>query len=287
MGHGGQVGHQCVHRMALCQQLSQQCIGVDHQPGNLVAAGGQHSGDIVGVGQQLAKFGVAGVEGIGEARHPLQRDLQVGRGVGKRLRQCGEGRGQLRGVQAADGGGEVPQRGRQVVRGRRPFDGDGTGEAALAARGDLKHLGAEHGFGLDRGLGPVAQFYAITDRELHPDLRPFQPDAGDPAHTETGHPHVTAGFDATGLGEVGGVVGGALDERKPVVEEGREHQCGQGKGSSDAHGHPVALGERFDPGSADPESPHLGVHRPLGWLTSLTYTGWPPLPLSLSSASHR
>ena len=108
--HRRQVVHQRVDRIALRQKLGQQRIGVDHQAGDLVAALGQHTGDLVGVGQQVAQLRVAGVEGVGEPGHPLQRDLQVGRGVLEGLRQCGQRRGQLGGVQTADGGGQVAQR---------------------------------------------------------------------------------------------------------------------------------------------------------------------------------
>ena len=38
------------------------------------------------------------------------------------------------------------------------------GEFAVAARGQFEHLGAEHGFGLDRGLGPVTEFDAVVER---------------------------------------------------------------------------------------------------------------------------
>ena len=39
----------------------------------------------------------------------------------------------------------------------------------------------------------------------------------------------------------------------------------------------VAFGERF----------HFGAHRPVLWPATFTYTGWPPFPLSLSTASQR
>ena len=159
-----EVVHQRVDRIALRQKLGQQGIGVDDQAGDLVAALGQHTGDLVGVGQQVAQLRVAGVEGVGEPRHPLQRDLQIGWGVVEGVRQRGQRRGQLRGVQTADGGGQIAQRGRQVVGRRGPLERDGAGELAVSARRQLEHLGAQHGLGLDRRLGPVAQFDALRRR---------------------------------------------------------------------------------------------------------------------------
>ena len=220
MRYRGQVVHQRIDRIALRQNLSQQGVGVDDQLGDLIAALAKHRGHLVGVGEQVAQLRIAGVEGVGEPRHPFEGDLQFGRGVFEGVRQRGERRGQLRGVQSADGRGQVAQRGRQVVGRLRSLEGDGAGELAVPARRDFEHLGAEHGFGLDRGLGAVTEFDAVANGEVHQHLRAVQLDVGDPADRQARHPHVAAGFDAAGLGEVGGVVGGALDERNLVVGEG-------------------------------------------------------------------
>ena len=139
-----------------------------------------------------------------------------------------------------------PERGRQVVGRLGPLERDGAGELAVAARRHLEHLGAEHGLGLDRRLGAVAEFDAVANGEVHQHLRPVELDVGDPADGQTRHPHVAAGLDAAGLGEVGGVVGGALDERNLVVGEGGDDQRRPAGDPDQADGEPVALGERFD-----------------------------------------
>ena len=50
---------------------------------------------------------------------------------------------------------------------------------------------------------------------------------------------------------------------------------------------PIAFGQRLDVWSLQFEPRHLAAHRPVAWPTSLTNTGWPPLPLSFSIASQR
>ena len=197
-------------------------------------------------------------------------------------------RGQLGGVETADGGGQVAQRGRQVVGRLGPLERDGAGELAVAARRDFEHLGAEHGFGLDRRLGAVTEFDAVANGEVHQHLRAVQLDVGDPADRQARHPHVAAGLDAAGLGEVGGVVGGALDERNLVVGEG-----GDDHGDQNERFRPAPTANRLRSASGlmsgplELESRHFGVHRPVSWPASLTNTGWPPLPLTLSTASQR
>ena len=195
-----------------CDRSSaKQGVGVDDKAGNLITALRQHCGDLVRVGQQVAQLRVAVVEGVGEPCHALQRDLQIGRGVFEGVRQRRQRRGQLRGVQSADGGGQVAQRVRQVVGRFRPLDRNRSRSSSPSPRGrHLEKLGTQHGFGLDRGLGPVTQFDAVVDREVHQHLRAFEADVGDPADRHARHPHVAAGLDASGLSEVGGVIGLAL-----------------------------------------------------------------------------
>ena len=287
MRYRREVVHQCIDRSALRQNLSQQGVGVDDQLGDLIAALAQHRGDLVGIGKQVAQLCITRVEGVGEACHPFEGDPQLGRGVGEGVRQCGERRGQLRGVQGADRRGQIAQCGRQIIGRLGSLQGNGAGELTVASRRQFEHLGAEYGFGLDRGLGSVTEVDTIANGEVHQHLRAFKADIGDPADGHARHPHVTTGLDAAGLGEVGRVVGGALDEGNLVVGEGGDDRGHEHGDSDEADDEPVALGERFDVGPLERESRHFGVHRPVSWPASLTYTGWPPLPLTLSTASQR
>ncbi len=85
------------------------------QADHLVAALGQHGGDLVGVGQQVAQLRVALVERLREPGHTLDGDLQIRWGVGECLGQHRQRVGQLIGVQAADGGREIAQRVGQLI----------------------------------------------------------------------------------------------------------------------------------------------------------------------------
>ena len=287
MRHRRQVVHQRVDRLTLRQNLSQQKVGVDDELGDLIAALAEHCRDRVGVGQKVAQLRVAGVEGVGEPSDAFQGGPQFRRRFGESVRQRGERLRQLRGVESADGGGQITQRGGQVVGRFRSLERDGAGEVAVAARCDFEHLGAEHGFGLDRRLGAVTEFDAVANSEVHQHFRAVQLDIGHPANRHTRHPNVAAGLDPAGLGEVGGVVGCALDERDLVVGERRDHGGDEHGDPDKADGEPVALGEGFHPRPLELRSVHFGVHRPVSWPASFTYTGWPPLPLTLRTASQR
>ena len=70
----------------LCSWI-EQGVGVGDEADHLVAALGQHSGDLVGVGQQTAQLSVTLVESLGEAGHALHGDLHVGRSVFEGVRQ--------------------------------------------------------------------------------------------------------------------------------------------------------------------------------------------------------
>ena len=269
------------------QNLAQQRVGVDDQAGDLIAALAEHVGHLVGVGEKVAQLLVAGVESVGEPGHPLQCDLQVRWGVLEGLGQRCQRRGQLCGVQSADGGGQVSQRGRQVVGRLGPLERDDAGELAVPAWSDFEHLAPQHGLGLDRGLGAVPHLDAVFDGEVHQHLRPLKVDAGDAADRQPRHPHVAAGFDAARLGEVGGIVGGAVDERNLVVGEGCDNHGDHNENADRTHCQPIAIGQRLDIWSLQCEPRHLAAHRPVDWPTSLTNTGWPPLPFSFRIASQR
>ena len=58
-------------------------------------------------------------------------------------------------------------------------------ELPVAARRDLEHLAAEHGLGLDRGLGAVTQLDAVPNGEVHQHLRPLELDAGTPCRRDS------------------------------------------------------------------------------------------------------
>lgn len=109
-----------------------------------------------------------------------------------------------------------------------------TPEPPVPARGQLQHLGAQDRFGFDRRLGAIAQDDALADGESDPHFGALQAQVRDPAHAHAGNPHRVAGFDAAGLGEVGRVVVGVLDERQLVVLEGDDGDAGQDDGSQHA-----------------------------------------------------
>ena len=122
----------------------------------------------------------------------------------------------------------------------------------------------------------------VTDREADANPGALRFDVGDPADTHAGNPDGVALSDATGLRRVCRVIVGVLDEGQPVVLEGGDGHTGQ-----DDETHRSDRPRASPAAGSDLGQLHCGVHRPLGWPTSLTKIGLPPFPLTFSRTSQK
>ncbi len=229
------------------------------------------------VGEQVAQLRVAFVECLGEPGNPLHRVPQLWCGAGKSLRQGGQRVRQLVGVQPADRGGQVAEGVGQLVGRHRPLDRDGGGELAVPAGYDVEHLAAQQALGLYRRLGAIAQKDLPVDAERDEHACPVEFHAGHFSRGKTGDIDRGTGVQPAGVGEIGRILVGLVQEGEFLeVERGKD----DGRDGCDADGpdqRGIAFGEGF----------HFGAHRPVLCPATLTYTGCPPFPLSFRIKSHR
>ena len=140
-------------------------------------------------------------------------------GVAERRQRLGEPRD----VDRLGGGGQLAERGDDVVAAVRAADRDGVTLIHLAAAlgRQLEVLLAQQVQHLHRGLGLVAQL-GVLDVDVHGDVVPGDVDPVDPADADPGDLHHVALVQAARVGELHVVVG-ALEARELLQVEGSCH----------------------------------------------------------------
>src|ERR1700761_3916508 len=152
-----------------------------------------------------------------------------------------------------------------------------SAQLPVTPRSHLEDLGTEQGLQLDCRLGAVSEADVVGHVELDEHPGSVQFDAGDLPDPETRDLHDVAGHQPARLSEIRGVGGALAEERQLVVVHRQKHQRKDQADADEADAKRAAFREGF----------HRGVHLPVGWSASLTYMGWPPLPLTFNTISQK
>ncbi len=132
-GHRGEVVHQRVNRVLLGQQFGQKRIGVVTTRSAIWSLRlASTPVTLLALANRLRSWWSRALRVSENRPTPSSASFRSGgvsRNVSPRVVSAEDNRG---GVQSADRGGQIPERGRQVVGRGGPFDGDRCGESAVA-----------------------------------------------------------------------------------------------------------------------------------------------------------